>query len=91
MKSQNGLTSQSTCNPQHPIAFMMEALCITRYAMPLSFALNTRSVCVVALKNPFSKYKLCKGSLDLYIFNIKSSNNHQTVNYHLILSFEPNM
>jgi len=38
-----------TCRPQQPIAFMMEALCITLVPMPHSLALSNRSACVVAL------------------------------------------
>lgn len=38
-----------TCKPQHPTAFIIEALCITSTGMFFSFALKTRSLCVVAL------------------------------------------
>ncbi len=40
-----------TCSPQQPMALMMEALWITLYLIPFSFARSTKSVCVVALQN----------------------------------------
>ena len=43
-------TSANTCSPQHATAFIIEALWITLYSIPCLFALNTKSVCVVALE-----------------------------------------
>lgn len=40
-----------TCRPQHPMAFIIDALWITFVCIPFSFARNIRSVWVVALHN----------------------------------------
>jgi len=42
--------SYTTCSPQQPTAFMIDALWTTRYLMFLSAALRTRSEWVVALR-----------------------------------------